>query len=274
MEASRWDALIALRIHQTMERKYNESGKPQSPDSQFSSRRFALQGLFLATSPTFTAPPPLNVAVQESSSTSVTVAWPILSVTALITFPVVGSFTTRTCRLISSMSPTFTPAFLPTFRISVVPDTSATTPLIACFCASTFPEAAFSCSAVLSTAARTASPRMVLAKLLLPMFKPPPPPPPPPPPAPISEVLPRVDSPFPVTAAMISAVEVLITRALTATAAVVVLVIAAELRDRPDDNRIQAEHRSDFGRGVCIRAVAVRKILFLQDFVQFVALDH
>src|SRR5882672_1025460 len=166
------------------------------------------------------------------------------------------------------MSPTFTPAFLPTLRISVPPVTSATTPLMACFCASTFPEAAFSCSAVLSTAPRTASPRMVLAKLLLPMLKPPAPPPPPPPPAPISEVPERVDSPLPVTAAMISAVEVLITRALiSATADVGVLVIPAELRDRADDDRVQAEYRADFGRRVGVRAVAVRKILFLEDFV-------
>jgi len=85
---------------------------------------------------------------------------------------------------------------------------------------------------------------------------------------------------------MISAVEVLITRALMATTAFALLVptprvriypgrtrrhrcwcvvIAAELRDRADDDRVQAEYRADFGRRVGVRAVAVRKILFFQD---------
>ena len=80
-------------------------------------------------SPTLAAPAPAKVAVAESSSTSVTVAEPILSAMDLMTLPVAGSFTTRTGRLTSTMSPTFRPAFLPTLTMSVVPETSATRPL-------------------------------------------------------------------------------------------------------------------------------------------------
>src|SRR6266852_4373118 len=210
--------------------------------------------IFFTTSPTLAEPVPLNVAVAESSSTSVTVAIPILSVTALITFPVAGSFTTRTWRLTSSLSPTFTPTFLPTVTMMVLPVTSATTPLTVRFKISTLDEAAFNCLAVSSTAPRTASPRMVLAKLLLPMSRPPPPPPDHPPPAPSSEVLPREDSPFPETPAIISA-EDIFSKPITASADVGVLIIPAELGDRTDDDRIHAEHRADFCRGIGIRAV-------------------
>src|SRR5579871_4905135 len=84
---------------------------------------------FLMASPTLAGAAPVKVAVAESSSTSVTVAEPTLSVMDLMTLPVAGSFKTRTGRLTSRMSPTFTPAFLPTLRMSVLPLTSATRPL-------------------------------------------------------------------------------------------------------------------------------------------------
>ena len=47
---------------------------------------------FLMASPTLAAPAPVKVAVAESSSTSVTVAEPILSVMDLMTLPVAGIF--------------------------------------------------------------------------------------------------------------------------------------------------------------------------------------
>ena len=64
--------------------------------------------LFTA-SPTFGGLAPVNVAVADPSSTSVTTAVPTLSVIVLSTFPVEGSFTVRTARLTSSWSPTLTP---------------------------------------------------------------------------------------------------------------------------------------------------------------------
>src|SRR5580704_153800 len=180
--------------------------------------------LFLTTSPTFAGPDPAYVAVHESSSASVTVAEPTLSSTDLITFPVAGSFTVRTCRLTSSTSPTCTPDFFPTFRISVFPETSATNPFTISFSLGIFPAASSSCVPVSSTALWTASPRMVLAKLLLPMSRPPPPPPLQPPPPPSNAVLERVDSPLPVAEARISPVDTLMIRAVIPTTALALLV--------------------------------------------------
>ena len=64
----------------------------------------------------------------ESSSTSVTVASPTLSSTDLMTLPVAGSLTVRTCARHISLSPTLTPALLPTLIMSVLPLASATKP--------------------------------------------------------------------------------------------------------------------------------------------------
>src|SRR6516162_1377890 len=180
-------------------------------------------GLF-TTSPTFAEPEPLKVPVAESLSASVTVISPTLSSTDLMTLPVAGSFTTRTCREIVSLSPTFTPAFFPTLTISVLPETSATRPFTSSLIVGTFSTAESSCVPVSSTALCTASPRIVLAKLLLPMSSEPPPPPLQPPPPPRSDVLERVDSPAPVTAATISPVDVLTIRALMPTTALALLV--------------------------------------------------
>src|SRR5277367_7110981 len=102
------------------------AGSPKVTDCRQSSHKHQL---FFTTSPTFAGPDPAYVAVHESSSASVTVAEPTLSSTDLITFPVAGSFTVRTCRLTTNTSPTCTPDFFPTFRISVFPETSATNPL-------------------------------------------------------------------------------------------------------------------------------------------------
>src|SRR3974377_2171288 len=94
---------------------------------------------FFTTSPTFAGPDPENDAVAESASTSVTVASPTLSSTDLITFPVAGSLITRTCLVTFSLSPTFTPAFDPTFMMMVVPLTSATKPLTSSLTVGTLP---------------------------------------------------------------------------------------------------------------------------------------
>ena len=124
------------------------------------------------------------------------------------TFPVAGSFTVRLARLISSLSPTFNPVLLPTFRISVFPLTSATRPDTSTLRVGRLAAEVSSWVAVVVTAWITASPIMVSAKLLLLISKKPPPPPPLPPPAPSSEVPERLDSPSPVTAARISPVVV------------------------------------------------------------------
>src|SRR6202030_358811 len=154
----------------------------------------------------------------------VAVPLPILSVMAFDTLPVAGSFTVRTCRLISRVSPTFSPVLLPTLIISVFPLTSATSPDTETFTVGRFPAAVSSCVAVSATAACTASPKIVCPKLLLPISSPAAPPLPPPAPAPISDVPDRCDSPFPVTAAKISPVVVFTKRAVMPTTALDFLV--------------------------------------------------
>src|SRR5262249_13212337 len=65
---------------------------------------------------------------------------------------IAGSLIVRTGRLISSLSPTCTPALLPTFRTSVLPLTSATRPDTSILCVGIFAEAPSSCVARESTA--------------------------------------------------------------------------------------------------------------------------
>src|SRR5580693_6142908 len=188
----------------------------RSPTGEHLLSRKLNYGVF-TMSPTFAPPAPVKVAVAESSSTSVTVASPILSTTALITLPVAGSFTVRTGRLTSSLSPTFTPPFLPTLIISVLPVTSATNPLTEILLVGILSAASSSFVPVSSTALRVASPRIVFAKLLLPMSRLPPPPP-------SREVPERADSPIPLADARISPVDTLITRAVMPTTAFALLV--------------------------------------------------
>src|SRR5262249_30622666 len=99
-------------------------------------------------------------------------------------------------------------------RIRVLPLTSATIPEYSDFTVGMDPALESSWSPVDLTAAITASPRIVLAKLELLVSKAPAPPPPPPPPAPTREAPLRLDWPSPVTAARISAVLVSTMRAL------------------------------------------------------------
>src|SRR5580692_8946602 len=202
----------------------------RSPTGEHLLSRKLNYGVF-TMSPTFAPPAPVKVAVAESSSTSVTVASPILSTTALITLPVAGSFTVRTGRLTSSLSPTFTPPFLPTLIISVLPVTSATNPLTEILLVGILSAASSSFVPVSSTALRVASPRIVFAKLLLPMSRLPPPVHPPPPPS--REVPERADSPIPLADARISPVDTLITRAVMPTTAFALLVPTPPRPKRP-----------------------------------------
>src|SRR5271170_1594031 len=186
------------RIPQNPASKYDQPAYTAAGWYCFRTRQFSRQeSQFLTTSPTFAGPAPANVAVAESSSTSVTVASPTLSSTDFITLPVVGSFTTRTCRETVSLSPTFTPAFLPTLMINVFPVASATNPETTSVRAGIFSASSSSFAPTSSTALCVASPRIVFAKLLLPMSRLPPPPPVHPPPPPNRAVLERVDSPSP-----------------------------------------------------------------------------
>src|SRR5208282_1681290 len=222
------------RIPQNPAPKYDQPAHTAAGWYCLRTRQFSRQkSQFLTTSPTFAGPAPANVAVAESSSTSVTVASPTLSSTDLITLPVAGSFTTRTWRVTVSLSPTFTPAFLPTLIMSVFPVASATSPEITSVRVGIFSASSSSLLPTSSTALCVASPRMVFAKLLLPMSKPPPPPPDHPPPPPNRAVLERVDSPKPCTEARISPVETLITRAVIPTTALALLVPTPPMPKRP-----------------------------------------
>src|SRR5271165_1718655 len=82
----------------------------------------------------FTASPVLNPdpdtteQTEETSSTSVTFTMPIELLKRRRTCPVAGSLISLVTRSTLSSSPTFTPDFAPTFRITWPPSTAATRP--------------------------------------------------------------------------------------------------------------------------------------------------
>ena len=148
----------------------------------------------------------------------------------------------------------------------------------------------------LSTAAFVASPMIVEPKLELPMSNLPPPAPPAVPTPAARETPEREDSPWPVATPRISAVVALTMRASIVTVAFEdfvptppipippmltpppempdVVVIAPELRDAADDDRVHAEDLRELRGGRRIGAAALLEVLLAHHGVDLLAFDH